>query len=319
MSHSDERITRNIPRMQVTKVEIYGPIVRGPAAYKRAHSEGGALERVQVECSASYDVYGHPNIVSLLGHVVEARTGKLKGLLYEICHCDLRAVLKTKRGLMPSAQQHTILQQLLSAAHHIHQQGLVHGDIKPENVMVSIRPGSRVYDVKLGDFGMCTRVGGVSRGGTPDYMSPERLDNWFHPTRGSPADARDDVFSIALVALEMASPISMSKACKGRRRRGEGIVHCIRAGSLYHKMKQHAGLHCEPELLRVVQWCMRPLAHRPLPCEVLAYLKAHTVLTNDGTVQWHSNTPDPVHVERISMNIMVRSRRCFEIFYCLSA
>jgi hypothetical protein len=71
----------------------------------------------------------------------------------------------------------------------------------------------------------------------------------------------------------------------------------------------------EPELLRVVQWCMQPLADRPLACEVLTYLKAHTVFSTDGRVRWRSDTPDPMQVGRIAMKIMVRSRLSVENFF----
>jgi Protein kinase domain len=294
--------------MQVTMVQLSGPIFHGPAAYKIAHPGVNAHDLMQTEQAASYQVYGHPNVVSLLGEVRDPGTGKLKGVLYEICYCNLKDVLAKKRGTMSSAQVHSILRQLLSATKHINQQGLVHGDIKPENVMVSGTPGLGVFDVKLGDFGLCTRIGAERRGGSPAFMSPECLHDWLDPTKESPANVRDDVYSIGILVLEMISPISIDETLNRK-----GVTfNAIRDGLIAQRMTQCASLHCEPELLRVVQWCMLPLADRPLACEVLAYLKAHTVFTNDGRVRWHSDTPDPMQVGRIAMNIMVRSRLSVE-------
>jgi serine/threonine protein kinase len=293
-----------VSRMQVTKVIIRGDVLDGAAAYKRARAGDGVLQSLAREGRVAYDLYGHPNVLSILGRVQDSSSGTSTGLLYEICDCDLRAVLRAKRGRLHSAQVHRVLQQLLSATVHLNRHGLVHGDVKPDNALVTVIPGARAFDVKLGDFGVCTEIGGVRQGGSPKYMSPECLDNWFDPAKRSPADIRDDVFSIAVLALEMLSPASMSEALGGR----QGIVACIREGSLLRNMQRRAGLKCEPELLRVLQWCMLPLAARPLPCEVLAYLKAHTASAADGSVRWHSDTPDPQHVERVDMNIMVSSR-----------
>jgi len=80
----------------------------------------------------------------------------------------------------------------------IHAQGLVHGDLKPGNVMVS--EGRAV----ILDFGFAQerarasarRPGAPPDGGTPNYMSPERL-------RSGGASADDDVYAMALTLWEM--------------------------------------------------------------------------------------------------------------------
>jgi serine/threonine protein kinase len=227
-----------------------------------------------------------------------------------------------------------VLRLLLSATVHLNRNGLVHGDVKPDNALVIYRPNTRArastrainrnstsssartrtcsrhpgrqgaFDVKLGDFGVCTEIGGVKQGGSPKYVSPESLNNWFDPAKRFPGDIRDDVFNIAVLALETLSLVSMSEALGGR----QGIVACIREGSLLRNMQRRAGLQCEEQLLRVLQWCMLPQPVRPLPCEVLAYLKAHTASAADGSMRWYSDTPDPQHVERVDMNIMVSFR-----------
>jgi serine/threonine protein kinase len=292
--------------MQVEKVQVRGALMSGPAAYKRAWDADSALVW---ERSAAYHVYGHPHIVKLLGEVQDGGTGALQGLLYELCDGDLRAVLTAKRGSLRPAQVHSVLQQVLSAVQHVHQIGYVHSDIKPENLMVTVTPGASLFDVKVGDFGLAARMGGPRRGGSLKYMSPERHDSWGQPTGGSTkggwhADARDDVFSVAVVALEMLASRPMSQALGGT----DGVVAAIRGGTLLRDMQELAGVRCEAQLLRVLQWCLLPVAARPLPCEVLAHLRAHTELTARGDARWRSDTPDPIHPERTSKIFMVRKR-----------
>jgi WD40 repeat protein len=107
----------------------------------------------------------------------------------------LRDVLRT-RGPLPLSEAREIASQFLSGLEAIHQAGLVHRDVKPENVMIS-----RTGRVVVMDFGIAK---GTSEqpsrlvSGTPAYMAPEQA-------RGADVDARADVFSAGLVLAEMVS------------------------------------------------------------------------------------------------------------------
>jgi serine/threonine protein kinase len=94
----------------------------------------------------------------------------------------------------------TILKQVGAALEHVHQNGVFHRDVKPENVM--LRSGTD--SVVLIDFGIArvidsvvalSTVDGVSAG-TLAYMSPEQLN-------GEKVDAASDIYSMAVVAYEM--------------------------------------------------------------------------------------------------------------------
>jgi serine/threonine-protein kinase len=119
---------------------------------------------------------------------------------------DLAGLL-SRRGPLSVSDAILVAGQLCLALEAIHRAGLVHRDVKPENVMVGRRHGRLC--VKLADFGVAknhheTPDDGVEPAprkpaqrlyGTPTYMSPEQL--W-----GLTAAARDDLWSIAVVVYQ---------------------------------------------------------------------------------------------------------------------
>jgi hypothetical protein len=105
-------------------------------------------------------------------------------------------------GGMPQEAALHVLVQILDAVHAAHEQGIVHRDIKPDNIFVL--PDGRV---KVTDFGIAkvmdssanaamTQIGTMI--GTPGYMAPEQV-------MGAPVDRRADVFSVGVVGYELLS------------------------------------------------------------------------------------------------------------------
>jgi hypothetical protein len=112
----------------------------------------------------------------------------------------LKAVLD--RGEHPSLTEAVrVITELLAALQHAHARGIVHRDVKPANVLLSMGIEQGVGEVKLADFGIA-RVGDRSRTrsgqiiGTPAAMAPEQL-------RGEPADLRADIWAVGLLLYHL--------------------------------------------------------------------------------------------------------------------
>lgn len=139
----------------------------------------------------------HPNVVSLLG-VRRLGRGSLALIMRYVQGHTLRAELQ-QRGALPLARARAVLDDVGRALAAAHTHGIVHRDVKPENIHVE-HGASRAL---LADFGSATplrddlhlTVAGMAIG-TPGYMAPELID-------GAPATPASDVYGLGLVAWEM--------------------------------------------------------------------------------------------------------------------
>ncbi|HXT52409.1 MAG TPA: protein kinase [Thermoanaerobaculia bacterium] len=135
----------------------------------------------------------HPNVVRV--HDLGESVG-LRFLTMEFVSGTTLRRLIDQRGhleLMPGLQ---VAKQLCRGLAAVHAGGMVHGDVKPENVMVL--PNGIV---KLMDFGLARRAGlesgqGGTVAGTPDYMSPEHA-------RGAELDERSDLYAVGVLMFEL--------------------------------------------------------------------------------------------------------------------
>ena len=100
--------------------------------------------------------------------------------------------LLARHGPLPEPLVAVLLGQLLDALTAVHAQGVVHGDVKPANLL--LRDGPRPH-LLLADFGVATRAEERPPGpaGTPAFLPPERL-------AGSPPHPSQDVYAAGLVA-----------------------------------------------------------------------------------------------------------------------
>jgi serine/threonine protein kinase/tetratricopeptide (TPR) repeat protein len=121
---------------------------------------------------------------------------------------------KLAGGALPEKEVLQLGAQIVAALEEAHQQGVIHRDLKPGNILVTPRGVAKVLDFGLAQFsrpegtsaaavtagGAATESIAPTRGivGTPAYMSPEQL-------RGEPADARTDLYALGCVLYEIAT------------------------------------------------------------------------------------------------------------------
>ena len=84
---------------------------------------------------------------------------------------------------------------LLDAVAYVHERGLVHNDLKPDDIFVSMRPDG-TFEVTLVDLGLAARAGRGGPGGTVAYAAPERLE-------GEPGTVRSDIWALGAIVFEL--------------------------------------------------------------------------------------------------------------------
>ncbi|WP_336029767.1 Stk1 family PASTA domain-containing Ser/Thr kinase [Geodermatophilus sp. FMUSA9-8] len=138
----------------------------------------------------------HPNVVGV------SDQGSDQGLVFLVMELvrgrTLRDLLQA-RGRLTVGEAFAVLEPVLAGLTAAHRAGIVHRDVKPENVLIGVDGTVKVADFGLAraltGTGQTSHTGGVLIG-TVAYLSPEQLE------RGR-ADARSDVYAAGLVLFEM--------------------------------------------------------------------------------------------------------------------
>lgn len=149
------------------------------------------LDRLQREARAAASL-SHPHVVGVLdqgqdGHIAYIVMEYIKG------H-TLRDVLNEKAALPPRLAL-ALIDPVIEGLAAAHAAGLIHRDVKPENVLIA--DDGRI---KVGDFGLARAVTATTSTGaligTVAYLAPELV-------LGKPADARSDIYSAGIMLYEM--------------------------------------------------------------------------------------------------------------------
>ncbi|WP_373058190.1 protein kinase domain-containing protein [Gemmatimonas sp.] len=143
----------------------------------------------------------HPNIVTV--HAVKRlRDGGLALVMQLVPGRTLKQAIQEDGPFSPERAER-VLKDIAEALAFAHAHGVVHRDVKPENVFLDVDTDRAL----LSDFGIAhsaefdsrlTMTGAAI--GTPAYMAPEQID-------GGPANARSDVYSLGLVTWEMLTGV----------------------------------------------------------------------------------------------------------------
>jgi beta-lactam-binding protein with PASTA domain len=178
-------VDRRLDREVALKV-LYPHLAENPALVERFELEAKTAARLS-----------HPHVVNVLDQGVDERPdGDLAYLVMEyVPGYTLRTVLQRRRAMTPRVAL-AYLEAIVDGLAAAHRAGLVHRDMKPENVLVS-----RDGQIKVADFGLARATTdftgiGAALVGTVAYISPELVS-------GSPADERSDIYAVGIMAYEM--------------------------------------------------------------------------------------------------------------------
>ena len=142
--------------------------------------------------SQAVAMLSHPNIVS----VYDVSRGETEYIVMELIDGITLKQYMEKRGQLNWREALHFITQIMKALSHAHSRGIIHRDIKPQNIMV-LRDGS----VKVADFGIACLANSANTLtqealGSVHYMSPEQA-------KGDRTDARSDIYSAGVVLYEM--------------------------------------------------------------------------------------------------------------------
>jgi hypothetical protein len=165
-------------------------------AVKVISADGATPERARREARAAGRL-DHPGIVAILD---AGQENGARYLVSELVEGRTLADLEAD-GALSDRDVLRIGLSLADALEHAHERGVIHRDVKPQNIMVPDQPRRGGAPAKLTDFGVAhlagdeplTRTGDVV--GTLAYMAPEQA-------AGTPVDERADLYALALVLYE---------------------------------------------------------------------------------------------------------------------
>src|SRR3954462_14989965 len=189
-----------------TVYEAYDERLGRSVAVKAIPADARADERARREAHAVARL-DHPGIVSVFD------AGEEDGSRFLVSEL-VRGATLAQLGAAGAVSARDVVRiglALADALAHAHERGVIHRDVKPQNVMVPERPRSPYGAAKLTDFGVAhlagdeplTRTGDVV--GTLAYMAPEQA-------AGEPIDERCDLYSLGLLLYEALAGVNPVRA-----------------------------------------------------------------------------------------------------------
>lgn len=237
------------------------------------------VERFRREARAAAAL-SHPNIVTIFDW------GEDEGRYYMVMEYvpgeNLKQII-TRRGALPEAEALDIAAQVAAALQVAHDHGVIHRDVKPQNILVE--PSGHV---KMTDFGIA-RAAGLTQltatnvvAGTPHYLAPEAAQQ-------QPVDNRADIYGLGVVLYEMVT--------------GKELFS---GGSLIEVALRH--VHDEPPSPRQAQPSLSPateaiilkaLAKRPADRFATAAEMRDALVADRETLLRPATVPDPQATVRV--------------------
>ena len=206
-----------------------------------------------------------------------------------------------------------VLRDVANALGYAHRRGIVHRDVKPENVFLETRDGRAL----LSDFGIARRIEGDvpitqlgAAVGTPQYMSPEQID-------GRAVDGRSDIYSLGVLGWELLTGVQPWA--------GENLYGVIykqkheelpRITSLRPRVPANLLFAIEGALVkdREKRWqsvdeFLRHLTYDPPPVLAKREAVAPPSAEDEPTIRFRRAAPDPAPEPKVTSRKNVRRRR----------
>jgi eukaryotic-like serine/threonine-protein kinase len=160
--------------------------------HRRFVEDAKFVERFRREAKAAAGL-NHPNIVGVYDW---GQVGSENYIVMEYVEGETLKELVRRRDRLPGGEAVALALELLAAVGAAHANGVIHRDIKSQNILIDREGRVKVADfgiAQAGDPGM-TEAGSIL--GTAQYLAPEQA-------RGEPVDERSDLYSVGVVLYEM--------------------------------------------------------------------------------------------------------------------
>jgi serine/threonine-protein kinase len=168
--------------------------------HEQIRAQAGAKERMEREAQVLADL-NHPNVVQV-HDVGTTSDGTSYFVMEKLEGMDLRAAMKTP---MPRGRALTVMSEVLDALDHVHQRGITHRDVKPENIFLAQMPNGvmtkvldfgivHIFDGDRGSQARITKTGGFV--GTLYYAAPEQM-------QGQKVGPANDIYAAGIVLYEL--------------------------------------------------------------------------------------------------------------------
>lgn len=135
----------------------------------------------------------HPGVVRVFGTTeIEGRPA----IAMEYCPGGTLDVRLAEKGRFDEREALEIVEPVLEVLDAVHEQGIVHRDVKPQNILFDEADRPKLIDFGIGQTDELVELEGAGQIGTVEYMAPERID-------GLAVDGRSDVYSAGVVLFEL--------------------------------------------------------------------------------------------------------------------
>jgi serine/threonine-protein kinase len=189
----------------VARRVLIGDEVAVKVLHTNLASDDTFVERFRREARAAAQLH-HPNVVTIHDYGESHGAGGFAYIVMELVRGESLRDLLRREGRLEATRAVTLMRDICAGVGAAHRRGIVHRDIKPDNIIVMpADEDSATERVKVVDFGIAklrdmahdatlTQAGAMV--GTPFYMSPEQC-------KGEHLDARADVYSLGALLYEM--------------------------------------------------------------------------------------------------------------------